>query len=142
MPPRLHPHGLTLASYEQGPPFGMTTKGDIRDYQQSENMAFPDDVDGDVLRRLEQSGFDFSKEVLIDFNVDFESWPPPADAIALLSAEYPSTKVYGPEDGEQGCVHFQVYGRVSHDLVCTIQKYVAGLMAPFHGSCDSWGVLN
>ena len=36
-------------------------------------MTWPSDADGDVLRRLEQSGFHFSKSTLIDFNVDFQS---------------------------------------------------------------------
>src|SRR5580765_6067258 len=105
-------------------------------------MSFPDDVDGDVLRRLEESGFDFSKKTLIDFNVDFECWPPATKAVSLLSAEYPSTKVYEPEDGDLGYVHFQVYDLVTYDLVTTVQKYVTELMTPVHGQCNSWGVLS
>jgi len=35
-------------------------------------MSWPTDADGDVLRRLQNGGFDFSKPTLIDFNVTYE----------------------------------------------------------------------
>jgi hypothetical protein len=34
-------------------------------------MNWPNDVDGDVLRRLESIGFEFDQETDIDFNIDF-----------------------------------------------------------------------
>jgi hypothetical protein len=105
-------------------------------------MDFPDDADGGVLRRLDQNGFDFSQKALIDFTVDFEDWPPSPKAVALLSAEYPSTKVYEPQNNDPGYVHFQVYELVTYDLVTAIQRHVTELVAPFHGECNSWGVLS
>ena len=51
-------------------------------------MFWPNDTDGDVLRRLEQDGFDFTRTHEIDFIVDFDSWPPPKKAISLLSEKY------------------------------------------------------
>lgn len=38
-------------------------------------MNWPDDEDGDVLRVLDERGFDFNKEVKIDFEIDFDHWP-------------------------------------------------------------------
>jgi Regulator of ribonuclease activity B len=103
---------------------------------------WPDDEDGDVLRGLQDEGFDFSRPCLLDFNVDFDEWPPPADAIRLLSSEYPSTKVYEPDNAGDGYLQFQVYERLSYDLVIHVQKKVSELMARFNGSCNSWGVLH
>lgn len=37
------------------------------------NANWPDDADGDVLRRMQRTGFDFSKPCLIDCNVISES---------------------------------------------------------------------
>ena len=39
-------------------------------------MSWPETADGDVFRRLQSSQFDFSSLREIDFNVDFEHWPP------------------------------------------------------------------
>jgi hypothetical protein len=38
-------------------------------------VDWPNDADGDVLRRLKENGFEFDKEVEIDFNIDFNHWP-------------------------------------------------------------------
>jgi hypothetical protein len=105
-------------------------------------MNWPNDADGDVLRSLHESGFDFSKATLIDFNVDFRSWPPPPEAVALLSREYPSLKVYAPEDSGDGYLQFQVYALATYELVTNVQAHVTELMVPFKGECDSWGILH
>jgi hypothetical protein len=34
------------------------------------------DPDGDALLRLAEDGFDFSKPGLVEFSVEFRSWPP------------------------------------------------------------------
>ncbi len=104
-------------------------------------MNWPNDADGDVLRRLQESGFDLSKATLIDFNVDFQIWPPPTEAVALLSREYPSLKLYPPDDNGDGYLQFQVYALASYELVMNVQSHVTELMAPFKGECDSWGIL-
>jgi hypothetical protein len=57
--------------------------------------VWPTDVDGDVLREIEAGGFDFSKPTLIDFNVDFETWPPPKNAVDVLAQDFPGLKIQG-----------------------------------------------
>ena len=105
-------------------------------------MTWPSDAGGDVLRRLEQSGFEFSQSILIDFNVDFQSWPPPAAAIAAISRRYPSVRAHEPDGEFAGYLQFQVFARVTHELVTNIQHEVTDLMSPFDGECSSWGVLS
>lgn len=34
-------------------------------------MPYPDDLNGDVVRRMEKSGFNFSKEHIVDFHAVF-----------------------------------------------------------------------
>lgn len=105
-------------------------------------MTWPSDADGDVLRRLELSGFDFSKPTLIDFNVDFQSWPPPAAAIAALSRHYPSVRAYEPDGEFAGYLQFQVFARITLELVTNIQREITDLMSSYDGECSSWGVLS
>ena len=103
---------------------------------------WPDDADGDVLRRLEESGFDFSRPSLVDFNVDLRAWPPAPKAVKPLSQEYPSAKVYEPEGESAGYIQFQLYSVLTYELVTGVQAYVSKLMAQFGGECNSWGVLS
>lgn len=99
------------------------------------------DPDADALMRLAEDGFDFSKPGIVEFSVDFRSWPPPRGAMACLSRDYPSASVCVTDDDHDGYLEFQVYALVSYELVTNIQSYVTELMAPYHGVCSSWGVV-
>lgn len=49
----------------------------------SEVMPYPDDLNGDVFRRMEESGFNFSKEYIVDFHAVFAT-ESEADQIAKM----------------------------------------------------------
>ena len=104
-------------------------------------MNWPGDADGDVLRRLESDGCDFSKPHLIDFWVDFAGWPPSPEAVALLKSRFPSVRSYDPEGDNSGYLLFKISVLVSYELVTRIQREISALMQPFGGVCNSWGVL-
>ena len=105
-------------------------------------MTWPDDADGDVLRRMAKSGFDFTRPWLIDFNVDFDRWPPPSEALVRLACEFPSAKIFEPSEGSDGYVQFQLRALVSYALISQIQAEVSGWLAPYGGVCESWGVMH
>jgi hypothetical protein len=105
-------------------------------------VNWPNDADGDVFRRLQQSNFDFDRRHLIDFDVDFEDWPPQEEAIELLKREFPTLKVYAPNFEDEGYLQFQVHEFVSYELVVRIQEHVTELMKPYGGTCESWGILH
>jgi len=104
-------------------------------------VQWPNDADGDVLRRMKARGFDFAQPCLIDFNVDFDNWPPPAVAMKWLEHQFPSSKAYPSTDGG-GYVQFQIYGNLTYELVVTTQRVVSEELAGFGGVCESWGVLH
>ncbi len=101
----------------------------------------PHDVDGEALLRLRENGFDFSKPRLIEFSVDFRSWPPRHGAMKRLLEEYPSTLSCGIDGDRDGYLEFQVYARLSYELVTNIKSYVTELMAPYQGACASWAIV-
>ena len=123
----VNPDGSNLRSAQQAMP--------------TPERPWPDDADGDVLRRLEARGFDFSERCLVDFNVDFASWPAPPVAMATLEHLFPSSKAYPSAEGG-GYVQFQIYGTLTYELVVTMQRIVSAEMAKFGGICESWGVLD
>jgi hypothetical protein len=104
--------------------------------------TWPNDPDGDVLRRMDQRGFDFSKEYTIDFNIDFNDWPPPAEAIKAIERVFPGAHIY--EDTESGdrFVLFKLKARLSYDLVVGTQTRATALAQAYGGRCESWGVLH
>jgi hypothetical protein len=102
--------------------------------------TWPHDADGDVFRRLEANGFDFTAEYEIDFNVDFEEWPPKPDAIAWLQSHYSDVEVYEPEEDFNGSVQFKIRSKVNYTLVVDTQTKVSEEMRQYGGVCESWGV--
>jgi len=110
-------------------------------------MSWPNDADGDVLRRLEADNFDFGKEFFVVFNVDFDNWPPPQEAVDLLKSRYANVQVIDPdeedlEEGEfDGYIVFQINNRVNYEFVTKTQTEATRLMHRFGGWCDSWGVM-
>jgi hypothetical protein len=104
-------------------------------------LRFPDDADGDVLRRLEKSGFDFSTTWEIDFMVDFDSWPPSQAALDILKKEYSAIEVYAPDDDGDGYILFSINAPVSYDLIMDTQQTASSLVFSFGGVCEAWGVL-
>ena len=103
---------------------------------------WPDDADGGVFRSLAANAFDFSKQYSVDYNVDFDSWPPQAAALDLLRAMYGELGLYPPDEHGDGYVKFQVLGKVSYEGVTSVQRQASAAMGQFGGVCESWGVLH
>jgi hypothetical protein len=103
---------------------------------------WPDDADGGVFRRLSADSFDFSKRYSVDYNVDFESWPPPVVALDLLRTTYGELELYPPSEHGAGYVQFQVLDKVTYERVTAIQRCTSAAMEPFGGVCESWGVMH
>lgn len=103
---------------------------------------WPGDADGGVFRRLAVAGFDFSQDWSVDYNVDFESWPPTEAALDLLRSTYGNLSLYPPDEHGAGYVQFQVIGPVTYEGVTSVQLRASAAMLPFGGVCESWGVLH
>ena len=108
----------------------------------NQNQVWPNDADGDVLRRMKASGFDFEVKTDIDFNVDFDDWPPAPELIELLGNQFAIVKMYEPDEHGSGYIRIVLNAVVTYDLVIFIQSSVSELAAPFDGVCQSWGVLH
>lgn len=104
-------------------------------------MSWPEHADGDVFRRLEARGFDFEREHVVDYNVDFGSWPPPQVAVDLLRAAFADLSIVEPHHDFGGYVQFRERARLSYPRVIEVQEFVTAAMAPYGGVCESWGVV-
>ena len=106
------------------------------------NLTWPNDADGDVFRRLKESGFNFDVPYSIDFNIDFQSWPPSAEFIKLLLNKFKNVEVIEPDGKYSGYILFIVDAKLTYELVMFVQSSVSELASPFGGTCESWGVLH
>jgi hypothetical protein len=102
---------------------------------------WPDDADGGVFRRLAEHGFDFSKPYSVDYNVDFDSWPPQQAAIDLLDSLHGPVAIYNPDESGDGYIQFQIHAPVTYEGVVAVQRKVSAEMEPYGGVCESWGVM-
>jgi len=100
-------------------------------------MDWPDDADGDVLRRLRAGGFEFDREIEVDFNIDFEDWPPNPTLLAELAEAFPGATI-SLEDGD---VLVQLTAQLTYPFLIEMQETLTQLARPYGGHCDSWGVL-
>lgn len=104
--------------------------------------VWPNDADGDVFRRMADSGFDFTSACNIDFNIDLESWPPPERLLNQLRQRYSKVEVVEPDGEYSGYVTFVVTAKLSYELVISTQRVASEIAHPYGGSCESWGVLH
>lgn len=100
-------------------------------------MDWPQDADGDVMRRLAGASFDFSTPTQIDFNIDFEDWPPDEALFDVISRAFPDAVVSPKGD----YVLVQFVRPVSYALVTDTQAKLSALSEEFGGHCNSWGVV-
>jgi len=94
------------------------------------------------MRRLGSSGFDFARAYDIDFNVDFDEWPPAKAAVSWITDHFACVFLHDPDDGSRGYVRLVVRGKVTYELVTTVQRQVSSALLQFGAVCDSWGVLH
>lgn len=105
------------------------------------NIDWPGDGNGDVFRRLHAAHFDFAKEVDIDFNIDFDTWPPSLELVQCLRNQFANVSVYVPDDSGDGYIQITIRGLLTYDLVMFMQASLTDLATPYDGVCESWGVL-
>jgi len=104
-------------------------------------INYPDDDDGDALRRVAEDGNDMSKPMDIDLSVavpDKES----GDRVAELArARGYAVDVYFDEEDESWTCYCTKNMLVTYDGVVTAQEELDELSEPFGGYCDGWGTL-
>jgi len=114
----------------------------------SDNNIWPKDIDGDILRLLEERGFDFNLAHEIEFIIDFKCWPLSKERQYEVLGKLPQTRFVEAdeeliEEGDpSGYVSFTVKNTVSYDFITFEMKRLSSLFANMDGVCDSWSVTS
>ncbi|KPK38982.1 MAG: hypothetical protein AMJ69_06960 [Gammaproteobacteria bacterium SG8_47] len=103
-------------------------------------MDWPNDTDGEVLRRLEAEGVDLAAVQEVTFDVDFDGGPPDHEAVLMLRKRFKTIEVLGPFDDGSGCVVVTIHSTLTYAFVTETQREITALMQSYGGHCESWGV--
>ena len=109
-------------------------------------MKYPDTLNGDVFRRLEQHNFDFTKKYTVDFHAVFAT-EEEADTIAKmylsdLRTGYKISNIETkPHEAGGMCLDLAVDMIVSYASITDFEDKLANRVATVEGYLDGWGVL-
>ncbi|WP_193164911.1 ribonuclease E inhibitor RraB [Microbulbifer hainanensis] len=109
-------------------------------------MEWPNDADGDVLRRLKERNFNFASEHEVDFNIDFDHWPLTEAERMYLFQNYPGAEFIEPDEEDLvngntcGYVLIKFKSKISYEFVVETQKFITRKTSFIGGSCESWGL--
>ena len=109
-------------------------------------MQFPDDENGDVLRRMAASAFDFSLAHDVDFYALFRLKEDAARVARQLAeadrAENSLTSVT-TDTHQDGATELKIVRKmlVTHDSVTTFERYLGEICQRHGGELDGWGVM-
>jgi Regulator of ribonuclease activity B len=99
---------------------------------------YPDDDDGEALRRVEESGADMLKPMKIEFSIDV-----PSEKREHLRAERIAALGYAPHifvDDESGSVSIYCARTMlaTHEAVVAAQAELNEICVPIAARCDGW----
>jgi Regulator of ribonuclease activity B len=104
-------------------------------------MDYPNDADGDSLRKVVEAGADMSRPMTIDFSVDA-----PDEHAARAIAELVSTQGFDPSISDNGgsgswSVYCSKTMLATYEGVVAVQAQLNELSEPHGGNCDGWGTF-
>jgi regulator of RNase E activity RraB len=105
-------------------------------------IEFPNDSDGDALRRALESGSDVAKPIFIDFHVAMPT-EQSANVLAALARKLGyRTSVYDSAECRlPWTCQCSTRMLATYDGVLAIQAELAALSAPLEGFTDGWGTF-
>jgi hypothetical protein len=109
-------------------------------------VQFPDDENGEALRRMAASGFDFSLAHHVDFFALFRSKEDAAVvARQLVEADRSESSLASvtTDTQQDGATELKMVRKmlVTHDNITKLERYLGEICARHGGELDGWGVM-
>jgi len=106
--------------------------------------SFPDDENGDVLRRMKEQGDDLSSPRDVDFSVVFLDEASAKNFIALIEKQfekvrYSEIETSRPLKWDVTATRFMI---PSHQEITETEQLLENSAASFGGEIDGWGCFN
>ena len=103
-------------------------------------MKFPNDENGDVLRRMQESGFDFSKEYVFDYYHIFDSKSTAQQFATMLQKHRIHAEVQPNKDSKWDVV-VKIMHLPTHNEITEWEIDLEAGAKKFGGLKDGWGVM-
>lgn len=107
-------------------------------------MDWPKNKDSDLLKRLASDGINLTQPHMVEFNIDFDHWPPSDEVFSLLKTKYTNVKLFEPgsnDELQEGYISVRVRSSISYEFVTNMQRELTEAVAAHGGYCNSWAVL-
>ncbi|HTR55617.1 MAG TPA: ribonuclease E inhibitor RraB [Kofleriaceae bacterium] len=109
-------------------------------------LTYPNDADGDALRRVAEHGSDMSRPMLVDFMVAADSETAATSIAQAAGSLGYATEVEHHEaddasDPDRWTVYCSRTMLLDHGSVLAAQAELDKVSAPFGGYSDGWGTL-
>jgi hypothetical protein len=103
--------------------------------------TYPNDADGDALRRVVSDGNDMSLPMLVDFSVALPDQTAAESFASVVAASgYEASVVFDKEDATWDC-YCTKRMVLSYDGVIAAQSELDEQAGSFGGNCDGWGTF-
>lgn len=102
---------------------------------------YPNDADGDALRRVASTGSDMGRPMVVDFPVMVATEQIARELSVALQARGFSTSIYKHEKEPEWDVICAIEMMLTYPEVVRIQRELTQWAAPFNGYCNSWGTF-
>jgi hypothetical protein len=95
---------------------------------------------------LDEREFDFTKEVKIDFEIDFDHWPLSKEEMDAIAQRYPGCEFNDPDEQDiaqgqvNGTVNLQLVSELTYEFIVRAQAEITRNVERYGGWCESWGV--
>jgi hypothetical protein len=102
---------------------------------------YPDDADGDALRKVAESGADMSRPMVIELSVDVpdeRSAPSVAEVVGLAGFD-PS--VFHDDETNSCSIYCTKKILATYENFVDAQADLNRLVQPYGGHCDGWGTF-
>jgi hypothetical protein len=105
------------------------------------STAYPQDADGDALRRVVDSGADMSRPMIIDFSVTVPDERTARHVAELVEAHGFDPSISENDGSASWSVHCSKSMLATYDGVVAVQAELEVLVTPHGGFCDGWGTF-
>jgi regulator of RNase E activity RraB len=104
-------------------------------------MDYPDDNDGDALRKVAEAGADMSSPMVIEFSIEAADERSARNIAELVDAQGFDPSISDNEGRGSWSVYCAKSMLATYDGVVAVQAELTALVAAHGGHCDGWGTF-
>ena len=104
-------------------------------------MPYPQDADGDALRKVAAHGADMSRPMIIDFSVDASNEEVATSVASLVTSRGYDPKIYHDDESGNWSVYCSRSMLATYEGVVAAQDELNALLQSLGAVCDGWGTF-